>query len=50
MVTSDRDEIGSKINIICQMNLLNHTTLYSIYEMSLLQCCLVYGISMTSQK
>jgi hypothetical protein len=27
VVTSDRDEIGDKINIICQMNLLNHTTL-----------------------
>jgi hypothetical protein len=31
MVTSDRDEIGAKINIICQMNMLNHT-IYLIME------------------
>jgi hypothetical protein len=31
MVTSDSDEIGGKINIIFQINLLHHITLQSIY-------------------
>lgn len=30
MVNSDRDKIGDKINIICQMNMLNHTTLVNL--------------------
>ena len=50
MVTSDRDEIGGKIDLICQINLLNGTTLYSIYEMSSLQSWFVSDISMISQK
>jgi hypothetical protein len=42
MVNSDRDEIGGNTNIISQMILLNHTTLKSIYEMSLVLLRLWY--------